>query len=115
MNFEDGELSFNDDSVEAFFLWFIFVSDRNSLEEIELMKSNDSVSEDFSDLACRLSGITRGLEDNDVELFLKEKGGGVGDVSSDSGNSLNSDFILWGFFGLFSDLEVFIGSSCVRV
>jgi hypothetical protein len=27
VNFENSELSFDDDSVEAFFLWFIFVSD----------------------------------------------------------------------------------------
>jgi hypothetical protein len=69
------------------------------------------MSEDLCDLAGRLGSITRSLEDDNVELFLEEKSSGVGDVSSYSGNSLNSDFILWGFFGLFSDLNVFIGSS----
>jgi len=57
VNFEDGELSFDDDSVETFFFGFIFISDRDSLEKIELMESDDSVSEDLSDLACGLGGI----------------------------------------------------------
>jgi len=80
-----------------------------------LIKSDDSVSKDLSDLASRLGGISGGLEDDDVEFFLEEKGSSVRDVSSDSGNSLNSDFILWGFFGLLSDLHVFISSSSVLV
>jgi len=111
VNFKNGKLSFNDNSVETFFLRFIFISDGNSLEKIELMKTDNSVSEDLSNLASRLSGVSGGLKDDDIELFLEEKSGSVGDISADSGDSLNSDLILWGFFGLFSDLYVFIGSS----
>jgi len=58
VNFKDGELSFDNDSVETFFFWFIFISDRDSLEKIELMESDDSVSEDLSDLASGLGSIS---------------------------------------------------------
>jgi hypothetical protein len=82
------------------------------------MKSKDFVSEDFSDLAGALGGISRGLEDNEVLLVLSlnislNEGGGISNIFSNSGFCLDSDFIFRSFVGSLLDLVVLVSGSGV--
>lgn len=83
------------------------------------MKAEDFVSKDFGNLASALGGVARSLKDNKVLLLglvvAQEQSGSIGDISSNSGNSSNSDFVLRGLFNLFLDLNIFISGSGVLV
>ena len=58
VDFQDGELSLDNDGLKTFFLGFIFINDGSGLQMVLLVKAKDSVSEDFSNLAGALSGIS---------------------------------------------------------
>jgi hypothetical protein len=51
VNFEDSELSFDGDLVKSFFSWLIFINNGDGFENVQLMKAEDLVSQDFGDLA----------------------------------------------------------------
>jgi len=118
MDFQNGELSLDGDLVESFFLGFIFINDRDSLQKVELVKAEDFVSEDFGNLASTLSGVSGGLENDEVLLAFAlgvtlDEGGGVGNVFADSGFRLNSDFVFGGFISGLLDLIVLVSGSGV--
>jgi hypothetical protein len=82
------------------------------------MKTKDFVSEDFGNLAGALGGISGGLEDNEVLLAFSlgvslNEGGGVGNIFSDSGFGLDSDFIFRSLVSGLLDLVVLVGGSGV--
>jgi len=63
-NDQNSHLSFDLNVVKAFFEWNVFVGDSDGLDSASLVKSGNSVSEDFRNLAGVLGGVTRGLEDD---------------------------------------------------
>ncbi len=81
------------------------------------MKAEDLVSQDFGDLASGLGSVSGGLEDDEFLLLglivTQKEGGSIRDVSADSWNSSNSDFILGSFLLSLLDLDVFISGSGV--
>jgi len=73
------------------------------------------MSQNFGNLASTLSGSTGSLDDDSTEFFLEEEGSSIGNGSSDSGISADSDFIFGSSVSFSLDLNVFIGSSSVLV
>jgi hypothetical protein len=117
VNFEDSEFSGNGNLVKSFFSWLIFINNVDGFKNIQLMKAEDLVSQDFGDLASGLGSVSGGLEDDEFLLLglivTQKEGGSIRDVSADSWNSSNSDFILGSFLLSLLDLDVFISGSGV--
>jgi len=80
------------------------------------MESKKSVSEDFGNLAGTLGCITRSLEDDEIHLLLShEESGSVGNISADSWDSSDSNFVFRCLItGLF-DLDVLVSGSGIAV
>jgi len=80
------------------------------------MKSKKSVSKDFGNLASTLCCVTRSLEDDEIHLLLSHKeSGSIGNISADSWDSSDSNFVFRCLVTGFFNLDVLVSSSGIAV
>jgi hypothetical protein len=94
-----GDLQHRHDSLEAqlvqaFFEWLVLVNDLDEADFVHLMETLDSVSHELSELDSRFNGVGNTLDDDGVAgvLAVKELVCSL-EVSSDSDDTSNSDFV----------------------